>query len=384
MSSYSLYLHIPFCRQRCAYCDFNTYAGVEPLLPAYVAALCEEIRLFSGMGLAAHTVYFGGGTPSLLQAEEVATILDAIQKSFALSPTAEISLEANPGSVTAHALKGLRAAGVNRLSLGVQSALPRELTLLGRQHTFAAVIQSMDFARQAGFDSINLDLIFGIPGQSLTAWQDSLHRSLDLAPEHLSLYALTIETGTPFDAWLQRGLLAAPDPDLAADQYEWACLDLAHIGYAQYEISNWARPGRECQHNLQYWRGQPYLGLGAGAHGYAADQRTANVLHPADYIRRMQDLPALAFPQTPATDTLLKIDRPTEMAETMIMGLRLTQEGITRAAFRQRFGQEITSVYGPQISRLTELGLLEWAEGDILRLTPRGRLLGNQVFLEFI
>ncbi len=407
MQSHAVYLHIPFCTRRCGYCDFNTYAGQETLIPAYVSALCAEIDFLARRApgrLPAHTIYFGGGTPSLLPTGELARILEALHASFEVLPGAEISLEANPGTLSPIHLAELHHLGVNRLSLGMQSAHPAELRLLERQHNYIQVIQAVTWARKAGFANINLDLIFGLPEQALHTWQRSLELALGLHPEHLALYALTLEHGTPFGHWAQRGLLSPPDPDLAAEMYEWAGEALEKHGYAQYEISNWAAkrsqdglaPHLACRHNLQYWRNLPYLGLGAGAHGYAGGLRTANVLAPADYIRqfsaderstsKQRSWNSDQWPVTPATQSAQPIDRQTEIAETMMMGLRLTLEGVSARDFQARFGQSLRQVFGAQIERLLRLGLLEWAgeDGDRLRLTIPGRLLGNQVFMEFI
>ncbi|MEW5870250.1 MAG: radical SAM family heme chaperone HemW [Chloroflexota bacterium] len=402
MQPHSIYLHIPFCRHRCGYCDFNTYAGQEALVPAYVQALCSEARLL-GKGAArripVHTIFFGGGTPSLLLPEHLEAILGALHEHFDVHSQAEVSLEANPGTLSRHYLETLRRLGVNRLSLGMQSAHPGELRLLERQHNYTDVIQAATWARQAGFDNLNLDLIFGLPEQALETWQRSLELALGLHPEHLALYALTLEHGTPFGRWARRGLLSVPDPDLAAEMYEWASETLDKFGYAQYEISNWvagsmhreASPALACRHNLQYWRNLPYLGLGAGAHGFAGGRRTANLLAPGVYIQRLQasgeELAASdPWPVTPATQSAQVIERAAEIAETMMMGLRLTLEGVSDRAFQARFGQSLEQVFVRQIERLLRLGLLEWAgeDKDILRLTSKGRLLGNQVFVEFI
>jgi len=396
MQPYSVYLHIPFCHHRCGYCDFNTYAGLENLIPAYVEALCAEIAAISVTAsdrLPVHTVFFGGGTPSLLPAPALAQIIRALENTFLLAPEVEITLEANPGTLSLSYLHDIYKLGINRLSLGVQSANPFELRLLERQHDYLDVIQAVTWARRAGFEDLNLDLIFGLPAQSLGTWQHTLELALGLEPEHFSLYALTLEHGTPLENWTARGLVVEPDPDLAADMYEWASERLSDAGYGQYEISNWAirRSGEllSCRHNLQYWRGLPYLGLGAGAHGYAANRRTVNVLAPAAYIKRMQDkehLDHLDFPRTPATQTITQVDRPAEIGEFMMMGLRLVDEGVSNKAFQERFGQSLDQLFHPQIERLQKSGLLEWAgpHGDALRLSQRGRLLGNQVFVEFI
>ena len=391
---YSLYLHIPFCRHRCGYCDFNTYAGQDDLIPAYVQALCREIELLSasvGETLPVHTIFFGGGTPSLLPASGMEKILGTLADYFKLLPEAEISLEANPGTLTAGYLRDLAGLGFNRLSLGMQSARPEELVLLERQHSYSDVIQAVTWARQIGLDNFNLDLIFGLPEQTLTSWQHSLDLALDLHPAHFSLYALTLEHGTPLFHWAERGLLPEPDPDLAADMYEWASERLEASGYQQYEISNWAAvsPSGEllaCRHNLQYWRSLPYLGLGAGAHGFSGQVRTVNVLSPAAYIQRCLAGVAQPYPRTPATVSVQEVDHLAEVAETMMMGLRLTSEGVSRSAYEARFGEKLDVRFQKEIVALKQKGLLEWSGGEnpSLRLTKSGRLLGNQVFVQFI
>jgi oxygen-independent coproporphyrinogen-3 oxidase len=346
-----------------------------------------------------HTVFLGGGTPSLLPLPELERIFNAVREAFDLQSVAEISLEANPGTVDLASLRGLRELGINRLSLGMQSAHADELELLGRIHTFEEVVQAVDWARAAGFDSLNLDVIFGLPGQPLERWEATLRRAVGLGVEHLSLYALTLEEGTPLLGWVQAGQLPEPDPDLAADMYDLASEVLDSAGFYQYEISNWAKtavkadaeiqnPSYACQHNLQYWRNRPYLGVGAGAHGYPINMRIANVLTPTEYIQRMAGPheKRYEFPQTPAAAQVTPVDTQAEIAETMMMGLRLTREGVSRSAFRRRFDRELDEVFSSPIERLTGLDLLEWAgaERDVLRLTHRGRLLGNRVFVEFI
>ncbi len=373
------------------------------------------------------TVFFGGGTPSLLTPPQFESILLSISAHFALSPTAELTFEANPGTVSADGLAQLRKAGMNRISFGVQSANAEELRMLERAHSFTDVISAVKWARQAGFDNLNLDLIYALPEQTLQTWQVTLQRALALQPEHLSLYALTLEHGTPFGRWASRGLLPLPDPDLAADMYEWSAAFLAEQGYVQYEISNWARddsvdggpltvdgktnsegesrstvyrlpsparpPSHACLHNLQYWRNLEYLGLGAGAHGYANGVRYSNVLRIKTYIDRLSNLPYghdveypisnIAFPLTAATVNQHKNTARDDMQETMMTGLRLTGEGVSAATFQSRFGVALTDAFGKEIDELLGFGLLEWA-GESLRLSERGRLLGNQVFMRFV
>lgn len=401
LSPHSLYLHIPFCVHRCAYCDFNTYAGLESLITAYAQALVREIEFSgrsaalanAGQPLPVHTIFFGGGTPSLLPLDALAAILAATRHSYALAPDAEISLEANPGTLTPDYLYGLRALGVNRLSLGMQSAHPDDLRLLERQHNLDDVIQACGQARRAGLDNFNLDLMFGLPGQSLARWSQNLELALSLRPTHLSLYALTVEHGTPLAHWAARGLVAEADPDLAAEMYELAQARLAQSGYTQYEISNWAANDaagnlRACRHNLQYWRALPYLGLGAGAHGYSTGQRTVATLAPAAYIRRLTPpLPenTTPFPATPASSEIRSLSSQDELSEYLLMRLRLTQEGVPAAEFESRFGRSLVEIFPKQIERLLANNLLEWhtppaAPSSSLRLSPRAYLLSNHVF----
>jgi len=400
MQPFSIYLHIPFCHHRCSYCDFNTYDGLDDLIPDYTQALCSEIKLIAanfGQRIPVHTVFLGGGTPSLLPITELAVVFEALYREFEIINGAEFSLEANPERVTYDYLKGLRTLGVNRLSLGMQTANPEELRLLERQHNYDRIALTVSLARRAGFDNINLDLIFGLPHQTLESWQVSLEMGLTLNPAHFSLYALTVEEGTPLADWIYKGLLVEPDPDLAADMYEWASERLDRSGFKQYEISNWAKYDNvsgllACRHNLQYWRNLPYLGLGAGAHGFAGGNRTANILSPRRYIQCLLSENVkrghnhLLFPSTPATVNVQAVQKDQEIRETMMMGLRLTEEGVSREAFRARFGMSLEEIYETEIDELISEGLLEWEPtySDCLRLTPRGRLLGNQVFVRFI
>jgi oxygen-independent coproporphyrinogen-3 oxidase len=399
MVANSLYIHVPFCTHRCGYCDFNTYAGLQRLVPTYSEAVCREIVcIFNSVGkqLPVHTVYFGGGTPSLLPVNNLENILATVDQYFKLSSTPEITIEANPGTVSLEYLENIRQLGVNRISLGMQSAIQAELTLLERQHSFDSVVQAVEWSRKAGINNLNLDLIFGLPKQALNSWMVSLEAALSLQPEHLSLYALTLEHGTPMQRKVDTGILPEPDPDVAADMYEAASERLEEKGYVQYEISNWARVKVSgeifaCIHNLQYWRNFPYIGAGAGAHGFINQFRTVNVSTPGGYIKRLMKKPITAkdrrvFPETPATIELNPIDIDTEIGETMMMGLRLVLEGVSNHEFQQRFNTSLQARFGDQIDRLISLGLLEWTgiQDERLRLTKKGHLLGNQVFKEFI
>lgn len=377
----SIYIHIPFCRTRCSYCSFNTYTGLEALVEPYLAALQHEIALVAQnrSDLAGHTLYLGGGTPSLLTPVQVEAIIMAVCVHLGLLPTAEITLEANPGTVDAAKLAAFRAAGVNRLSLGVQSIHADELRLFGRSHSFADATDAFHLARRAGFDNISVDLIYGAPYQTRRSWRETLEAVLAWNPEHISLYSLTIETGTPLHHRIERGDIPSPDPDLAADMYEDARARLAQAGFRQYEISNWAQPGCESVHNRQYWLNRPYLGFGAGAHGAACKLRYWNVASVQDYIARIARCEPQNFPLSPAVEGWEAISERLAMSETVILGLRLVREGISRTDFARRFGCTLDQVFGLELERLERIGLIE-DSGDAIRLTERAYLLSNQVF----
>jgi len=441
--NHSLYFHIPFCTHRCAYCDFNTYAGQEEMIPAYVDALCKEIEFVGNLSraatlaphahlpwravpgsagespegerrssdsetaveaaLQAHTIFFGGGTPSLLSPKQFESIFKSLRDNFTFTDDAEITIEANPGTVSYENLLELRKFGINRISYGVQSANTEELHMLERAHNFFDVIEAVTSARKAGFKNLNLDLIYGLPEQTLSTWQTTVKRILDLRPEHISAYALTLEHGTPFGRWSSRGLLPLPDPDLAADMYEWVGETLEANGYIQYEISNWAKkvesqmsnlrpltPTLACRHNLQYWRSLPYLAFGAGAHGYANGYRYSNILRIKTYIDRITNYQSpnspvsnLPFPLTPAAVNHHKQTLTDDMSEYMLNNLRLVKVGVSDPDFKSRFGSGLMDVYAAEVEELIRFGLLEWDE-DSIKLTKRGRLLGNQVFMRFV
>ncbi|TAJ18144.1 MAG: radical SAM family heme chaperone HemW [Dehalococcoidia bacterium] len=384
----ALYLHIPFCSSKCGYCDFNSYEGLEHLVPEYTPALINELRLWSPAARAYHvdTVFFGGGTPSLTTLDDMSAIIAAVRDQYDIATDAEWTLEANPTELTRDHLEGLRALGINRLSMGVQSMRQAELELLEREHTPERVVQAVQDARAAGFDNMNLDLIFGLIGQRTEEWQESLERVLQFHPEHLSCYALTVEPGTALYYRVQKGQLPDPDPDVAAEEYEWTRERLAHAGYQQYEISNWAQPGRACRHNLVYWRAEPYLGFGAGAHSFFAGQRFANVDAPNRYeeaiaatVEARETTGSAAMQQIAGGETP---DDATQQADTMILGLRL-MEGVDLDGFAARFGVRAERAFADAIAKHTRLGLIEVVDGR-LRLTSRGLLLSNEVFVDLL
>lgn len=387
LATAALYLHIPFCHTRCYYCDFNTYAGMLPLREPYVRALLREIALAGEAARGAgeerrrsRTIFFGGGTPSLLSVDQVARLLDACRCSFAVDEDAEITLEANPGTLSQERLTGLRATGVNRLSLGAQSFDAQLLKTLGRIHNPDEIEQALRFARAAGFISINLDFMFGLPGQTMRHWQTTLDRALSLRPEHFSLYSLIIEEGTPFFEWTQEGRITPGDEDLCADMYEYADERLRDEGYVNYEISNWALPGYESRHNLTYWRNLPYIGLGVGAHSYFGGKRYSNERDPQRYITLLKQ------GRLPIVESEI-VERAQEMSETAFLALR-TAQGLHLPTFEARFGTPFAAFAGDRLRHVEEAGLLEYvhddATGPWLRLSKRGRLLGNEVFMRLL
>ncbi|MFI5276037.1 MAG: radical SAM family heme chaperone HemW [Ktedonobacterales bacterium] len=392
LDSVSLYLHIPFCHAKCHYCDFNSYAGMLGLREQYVAALRDEIALAGlrardgeGQPRRCRTIFFGGGTPSLLTAAQIDLLLDAAREAFAVDTDAEVTMEANPGALEYERLDEVRAAGVNRLSMGAQSFDPALLRWMGRIHSPEEIETAFGAARAAGFDNINLDFIFALPGQTQAVWEDTLERALALGPDHLSLYNLIVEEGTPLYSWVARGKVREVDEDTAADMYEHAERRLEAAGYEHYEISNWARPGHACQHNLTYWRNLAWIGLGAGGSSFYAHHRFTNARPIRDYIARIvastwapdaSGLPAGAIVEDE------DIGRELEMAETAMLALRLT-EGLSLADFAARYGQEFWPTFAVRLDDVRPLGLLEEAGGRV-RLSERGRMLGNEVFARLL
>lgn len=369
-----LYIHIPFCLAKCGYCDFNSYAGLDRLFAAYDQALQAELnRRLASDTSEIETVYFGGGTPTVAPIQMLVHTLERV--SAAGQRPSEVTVEANPGTVNARRLGALRAAGVNRISFGVQSLNDTELQLLGRIHDRQAAIGSVALARHVGFDNLSLDLIFGLPGQQVSSWRQTLEGALALEPDHLSLYALTLEEETPLSVAVADGRLPEVDDDRAAEMYEFAEQRLAVAGYVHYEISNWARPGKECCHNLIYWANDEYVGLGAGAWSRVDERRWGNVRNPEEYVRRVIDGESLI-------EEVESLSSEEQMADTVILGLRLIS-GVARRDFASRFGVELEAVYGDRIASLTALGLLE-SDSAGIRLTARGRLLGNEAFERFL
>jgi len=390
-----LYVHVPFCKTKCPYCDFNTYQGIENLIEPFLPALTTEIQCW-GETLAhppVKSIFFGGGTPSYLPQGYIEQILASIQESYKVEPGAEISIEANPGDLDAAACAGILAQGVNRLSIGVQSLDNDLLNLLGRRHQASEAIEAFQTARQAGFDNVNLDLMYGLPNQSTDQWRQTLDTLVDLAPEHISLYALTIEEGTHMHRWLEDGKIPEPDSDLAADMYQYARESLAAADYHHYEISNWSLPGRNCEHNLVYWENGPYLGVGPGAHSRLGDYRFSTILSPREYNSKasgwadthpeaVSELVESVLESVPTLGGWEHISQETACSETMFLGLRLL-DGLDMAEASTRTGVDLAEKFQTPIKECIDLGLLE-QEDDCLKLTSSSYLIANQAFTRFL
>lgn len=336
-----LYIHVPFCRRKCDYCDFFSLPVADGVPADYPGLLLEQLRLTAPVWPGPlTTVFFGGGTPSLLEPAAVARLIDAAAARFGLAGDAEISLEANPGTVDPERLRAFHTAGVNRLSLGIQSFSDRQLVALGRLHDRRTALRAVEQARRAGFDNLALDLIFALPGQTAADLEREMGMLLSLAPEHVSCYGLSVEEGTPLAARHRHKPLALPDEERFAELYSLAAERLGAAGYRHYEISNHARPGFECRHNLGYWRRRSCLGLGPGAHSFRADGWGERLAIPPDLERYAAELRSGREPSV----SLECFDRSGAMAETLYLGLR-TADGVADTAFRERFGCSVAEAF---------------------------------------
>jgi len=372
-----LYLHIPFCARRCAYCDFNTYEGLESLIPSYVEALAADLgRSTRGEdGSALKSVFFGGGTPSLLPPELVDRLLESVRQAFPRAGALEVSLEANPGAVEASSFKALRQAGVNRLSLGVQAIQDRALLALGRIHDAAQAEKAVRLAQEAGFERLSVDLMFGLPGQSMQEWEQSLDWALGMGLGHISFYGLSVEPGTRFHHLQAQGRLELPEEGLQADMYTLGVQRLAEAKFARYEISNFAKPGQACQHNRLYWLNRETLGLGAGAWSYLNGERYGRTRDPKAYIQELGQ--GLARKQE--SECLKGLAARGEAA---YLRLRLA-EGVDLAAWAQEFGRDWEADFNGQTSALLGKGLLKMEAGRVYIPDP-ALPLANEVFREFV
>lgn len=385
-----LYIHIPFCIKKCSYCDFLSFSATDQAKEQYVQQLIKELQVRSAAfkDCFLDTVFLGGGTPSALEERHIAGIMDAVQGNFTLEENAEITMEMNPGTVNEQKFMAYHKAGINRISFGVQSMQNKELRLLGRIHTVEEFLENYKAARKAGFSNINIDLMSALPNQTLKDVQKNLTEAVKLSPEHLSCYGLIIEEGTPFyqlyeeqelrrQAGEERPEDTLPTEQLEREMYQWISDFLEEQGYVHYEISNYAKPGMECKHNLKYWERKEYLGVGLGAASFVKDTRFSNVRTIEEYLQAdiEQEMEVLMEEQE-------IIDETSAMEEFMFLGLRKLQ-GISKAEFYQSFGKEYMQVYGTVHHRMTGQGLLE-EEGDRVRLSKLGIDVSNYVMGEFM
>ncbi len=375
-----VYIHIPFCAHKCPYCDFNSYVTKDDsLITRYVEAAQREVHLASKSaetdGRSVATIFFGGGTPSLIPSEQLGRIIGQCHTSFDVVTDAEVTLEANPGTVCQERLEALRQAGFNRISIGAQSFQPHILQRLGRIHTAEETVFSVRAARDAGFENVSLDLISSVPGGSVDDWQRDLELAVSLEPDHISAYSLTFEAGTEFGELYRTGRIRPVDEETDAEMFGLVHDSLTAAGYEHYEISNYARPGKQCRHNLIYWHNENWIGIGAGAHTHFNGMRRWNVKSPSEYA----DMIAMLGNATESSEDL---GRETQMGETMMLGLRLVK-GVSIETFHRRFGMLPQEKFGEQIVSLKQRRLLQ-ERRDHLLLTRKGVFLANVALMEFV
>jgi oxygen-independent coproporphyrinogen-3 oxidase len=376
MTAAGIYVHIPFCSSRCSYCDFATGLYQSELAERYVRALIEEIGSSRYSGEMIDTIYFGGGTPSLLAPAQLDRILTVLHQRFKIDSAAEITLEINPGSVDSDKLREFRSLGVNRASFGAQTFDDAELAKLGRSHKAADTLRTFADLRSSGFTNVSFDLIAGLPGQTLAGWQRNIKQALDLQPEHLSFYLLEVHSGTPLAEHIRRGIQPVPDDDLAGVMYEWMLERAADAGYEHYEISNLCRPDFYSRHNTKYWTAAPYFGFGCSAHSY--DGQTLRWSNQRDVLQYVQMIESGKSPVVEEQQL-----SPTDVrAEALFLGMRLMR-GIDLRSYRESFGVDLRDEHGEELDRFREAGLLEF-DGDLVRLTRSGALLSNEVFAAFV
>lgn len=373
-----IYIHIPFCVRKCAYCDFLSGPQDKGTIEKYVGKLIKEIKASVIQNHSVISIFLGGGTPSILKASQITRIFDVLRDTFDISEDAEITIEANPGTVTKEKLEAYKQCGINRISFGLQSANNEELKLLGRIHTYEEFMESYELARKCGFDNINVDLISAIPKQTLESWEATLQRVIDLEPEHISAYSLIVEEGTPFAKVYGEG--CPGEQDLPSEEVERAIYYrtetlLLQAGYHRYEISNYAKEGKECRHNLGYWERTDYLGIGLGASSLIDNTRFKNTDDLAFYMEHADNADEIR-------ENVEKLSVKEQMEEFMFLGLR-KMEGVSISEFEKAFGKTMEECYAEQIQRLMQQGLLEQKDSRLM-LTRQGIDVSNYVFAEFL
>ena len=377
-----LYLHIPFCVRKCNYCDFFSANGTPKEQADYVSAMIQEIQSYQELSgeYEVQTIFLGGGTPSLLTPEQIEQIFNAIYHIFSVNENAEITMEMNPGTVDIEKLHAMKAAGVNRLSIGLQSAQNEELKMLGRIHTYEEFLETWKLTEQAGFENRNIDLMSALPGQTIESYEDTLSKVLALEPEHISAYSLILEEGTVFYDWYEKGKLDRGAWKLPSEEEEYAMGELtiqrlAEAGMHRYEISNYAKSGKECRHNLGYWDRVEYLGIGAGSSSLIKGERFDHIRDRKAYIEKIRNGESILIDRE-----ILSVE--SQMEEFMYLGLRKI-EGVSRTDFQNYFGKNVDDVYGEILDKLEEEQLLEFS-GNRIRLTHRGMDVSNCVLAEFL
>ena len=398
MDNLSLYIHIPFCVRKCNYCDFLSAPCDEKTRQDYVDALCKEVvqRAEKFKDKKVDTIFFGGGTPSMLSGEQMTKIMTTIQREFQILPKSEISMEMNPGTVNKDKLNVYKKLGVNRLSIGLQSANNEELKLLGRIHTWEDFLQTWEMVRETGFTNVNIDLMSALPGQTLESYEETLKKVLTLKPEHISAYSLIIEEGTPFFQWFGEEEKEFPDEITDRKMYELTKEMLEQKGYYRYEISNYALPGYECKHNIGYWKRKEYLGLGLGSASLFFEDtlekqkkniRSSNLQDLKRYLNicaEEEKEKTNSDVRNQWTEEQTELTISDQMEEFMFLGLRM-MEGVSSVEFEEQFGKSLQEVYGKEISKLEKQGLLRYnKETKRYALTLQGIDVSNQVFVEFI
>lgn len=370
----ALYIHIPFCERKCAYCDFVSYEGRANDMKDYVAALCKEIHIvrlrYGTMRLG--SIFIGGGTPSTLPPNLADDIMNTLRRYFVVTSLTEVTIEANPGTLDSEKLLTYQRGGINRLSLGAQASQNKLLKDIGRIHVWEDVVKSVHMARAAGFDNISLDLMYGLPGQTLEDWKTTLKLATGLRTEHLSCYSLTLEDSTPMGKKYAMRELVLPDEDTERDMYDESIKLLGEVGFKHYEISNWAKPKHMCRHNLTYWHNDNYIGVGCSAHSCIDSFRYENVADIGEYIRLVNEDKQPIVASRP-------VDRENSMFETVMLELRLLQ-GLDMNAFKMRYGESFDMVFGEAARKLETQNLLE-RDKQYIRLTRKGLDLQNSVLV---